>query len=115
MSKATLKYIVAALLFVDLCSIAVIGLLLAFVIPFGAGPFGAKFFLGLHRHEWADIHLTLSVILLGLVILHVWLSWDWVVGITKKFFGDQWQRALWVLCGAWFAVIFAAWIIVKLG
>jgi hypothetical protein len=115
MSKTTWKYLVAALLFVDICSVAVLGLLLAFVIPSGGGPSEAKFFLGLHRHDWGDIHLTLSLILLGLVIWHVWLSWDWVVAVTKKFFGEKWRNALWIMSGAWFAVIFAAWVIVKLG
>ncbi|MEN6441415.1 MAG: DUF4405 domain-containing protein [Syntrophobacter sp.] len=114
MPRNTLKYLVAALLFVDLSSIAILGLLLAFVIPSGNVPHEAKFFLGLHRHDWADIHLTFSIILLGLIAWHVWLSWDWVAGSTKKFFGEQWQKALWILSGAWFAVIFLAWMFVKL-
>lgn len=115
MSKAVLKYFVSALLFVDMCSVAVLGLLLAFVIPSGGDvPHQAKVFLGLHRHDWGDIHLTLSVIALGLIAWHVWLSWDWVAGITKKFFGDRWQKALWILSGAWFAVLLLAWIVVKM-
>ncbi len=114
MPRATLKYILAALLFVDLSSTAILGLLLAFVIPSGNVAHEAKFFLGLHRHNWTDIHLTFSIILLGLIAWHVWLSWDWVAGSTKKFFGEQWQKALWILSGAWFAVIFLAWMFVKL-
>lgn len=114
MSRNTLKYIVAALLFVDMSSIAVLGLLMAFLIPSGNVPHEAKFFLGLHRHEWGDIHLTLSIVLLGLIGWHVWLSWDWVAGFTKKFFGEKWRNALWTLSGAWFGVIFLAWMFVKL-
>lgn len=114
MSRATLKYLLAALLFVDLSSIAILGLLLAFVIPSGNVPHEAKVFLGLHRHNWADIHLTFSIILLGLITWHVWLSWDWVAGCTKKFFGEQWQKALWILSVAWLGVIFVAWMFVKL-
>lgn len=115
MSRATLKYIVTTLLFVDMSSIAVLGLLLAFVIPSGNVPHEAKVFLGLHRHDWGDIHLTLSILLLALVTWHVWLGWDWVAGSTKKLFGEQWQKALWILSGAWFAVIFLAWMFMKLG
>ncbi len=114
MSKTALKYFITALLFVDLCSVAVLGLLLAFVINSGNTPPGGKFFLGLHRHEWADIHLTLSITILGLVAMHVWLSWDWVTATTKKFFGQEWQKALLMLSAAWVAVLAGAWIVVKL-
>ena len=35
MKKNSIKYVVDVILFVDMCSIAVIGLLLAFIIPDG--------------------------------------------------------------------------------
>jgi len=115
MRKNDWKYLIDALLFVDLCSLAVIGLLLAFVIPSGKGaPEAAKFFLGLHRHDWGDIHLYLSLLMLGLVVLHVWLNWTWVVNSTRSYVGEQWQKALWALCGAWILVLFFAWAVVKL-
>jgi hypothetical protein len=101
MTKNALKYILTALLFADLSSIAVLGLLLAFVIPSGKTSMGAKVFLGLHRSKWVDIHVTLSLILLGLIAWHVWLSRDWVTSSAKRFFADKWQKALWVLSGAW--------------
>jgi hypothetical protein len=44
MTKNALKYFVTALLFVDLSSIAVLGLLLAFVIPSGRTSMEAKVF-----------------------------------------------------------------------
>ena len=84
MSRATLKYLLAALLFVDFSSTAILGLLLAFVIPSGNVSHEARVFLGLHRHNWADIHLTFSIILLGLITWRVWLSRDWVAEATKK-------------------------------
>lgn len=59
MRKNDWKYLFDALLFVDLCSLAVIGLLLAFVIPSGkAAPETAKFFMGLHRHHWGMFTCT---------------------------------------------------------
>ena len=114
MTRNDLKYFITALLFVDLSSIAVLGLLMAFVIPSGNVPMETKFFLGLHRSKWADIHVTLALILLGLIAWHIWLSREWITGSTKKLFGDQWQRALWALSGAWLVVVFLAWMIVKL-
>jgi hypothetical protein len=115
MKRNDWKYLIDALLFIDICSIAIIGLVMAFVIPPGQGSEAAKYFMGLHRHEWGDIHLYLSLFLLGLLVLHVWFSWTWVVQSTKSYFGDQWRRALGILSGAWIAVILLAWLLVKLG
>lgn len=114
MTRNDLKYFVTALLFVDLSSVVILGLLMAFVIPSGNVPMEAKVFLGLHRHKWADIHVTLSLILMGLMAWHIWLSWDWVVGTTKKYFGEQWQKILWALSSAWLAVVFLSWLVVQL-
>lgn len=115
LKKNDWKYVTDALLFVDLCSIAVIGLLLAFVIPSKKGvPEASKFFMGLHRHQWGDVHLYLSLLMLGLVILHVWLNWSWVVHSTRTYFGERWGEALWSLTAAWLVVLFLAWVIVKL-
>ncbi len=115
MKKNDWKYLIDALLFVDLSSLAVIGLLLAFVIPSGKGaPEAAKFFLGLHRHDWGDIHLYLSLLMLGLVVLHLWFNWNWVVNATRSYVGEQWRKALWALCGAWILVLFFAWAVVLL-
>lgn len=115
MKKNVWKYWIDALLFIDMCSIAVIGLLMAFVIPSGGQRrFEERYFLGLHRHEWGDIHLYLSLLLLGLLGLHLWFNWTWIVQSTKSYFGDYWKSFLWMLCGAWLAVLFVAWIIVKI-
>jgi len=103
------KYLIDALLFVGICSISVIGLLLAFVIPKGRATYAAKVFLGLHRHEWGDLHLYLSLCLLGLLILHIWLNWTWVVQSTKRYFGGSWKKVLWGMAGAWMIVILIGW------
>ncbi|MEW6668520.1 MAG: DUF4405 domain-containing protein [Thermodesulfobacteriota bacterium] len=109
-----IKYLVAASLFVDVCSIAVIGVLLAFVIPEGKAGQVSKYFLGLHRHEWGEIHLWLSSILLVLLLYHLWLNWAWIVQTTKHHFGGNWKKALWVLAGAWIVVLIFAWAVTKL-
>jgi hypothetical protein len=114
MKKNDWKYLLDALLFVDLCSIAAIGLLLAFVIPSGRAPDTSKYFLGLHRHDWGNIHLYLALFLLVLLVLHLWLNWTWVVHSTKNYFGSQWKNAFWALSGAWIVVLFLGWLIVML-
>ena len=111
MNKHILKYLVDALLFIDMCSIAAIGLLMAFVIPSGQRAGGEKYFLWLHRHDWGDIHLYLSVFLLVLLILHLWLNWTWITASTRTLFGDQWKKILWGFACAWLVVLFLGWII----
>ena len=114
MKKNDWKYLIDALLFVDICSIAAIGLLLAFVIPTGGGEGVSKYFMGLHRHDWGDIHLYLSLFMLALLILHIWLNWTWVINSTKSYFGEKWKNVLWALCCAWIAVLVLAYAVVKL-
>jgi hypothetical protein len=114
MQKNTLKFILDALLFVSLTSTAVVGLLLAFVIPGGGNvPHEEKLFLGLHRHTWGDIHLTLALIFLGALVVHIILNWSWIVGSAQKYFGERWKQFLWALCGAWLVVLIIARIIAK--
>lgn len=112
MKKNTLKYLIDVTLFIDMCSIAAIGLLLGFVIP--KGPQSQNHFLGLHRHEWGNIHLYLSIFLLTLLIFHVWLNWTWIVQSTKRYFGDNWKNILWAFSGAWFIVLVIGWIVMKI-
>ena len=114
MKKNDWKILLDALLFVNVTSVAAIGLILGFVVPSGQGPEGSKFFMGLHRHDWGDIHLVLSLVMLGLLILHVWLNWAWVLNSTKSYFGDSWKKALWGLAGAWLFVLVLSWVVMKL-
>jgi hypothetical protein len=96
------------LLFIDLCSIAALGVILAYVIP--PGQHG-KYFLFLHRHDWGDIHLYLSVFLLVLLIFHLWFNWAWITASTKAFVGDKWKEFLSGLACAWLAVLLVGWLI----
>jgi len=113
MKRNDWKYLLDSLLFVNISSIAAIGLLLAFVIPKGKRLQAEKYFLGLHRHDWGDFHLYLSLSLLVLLVLHIWLNWTWVAQSTKRYFGDRWKKYLWGLSCAWFAVLLFGWVIMK--
>ena len=56
------KYAVDTLMFLCVLGLVATGLLMAFVIPEGRVETGqSKYFLGLHRHQWGDIHLDLSL------------------------------------------------------
>jgi hypothetical protein len=112
MRRNALRYVVDALLFVDLCAISVVGILLGFVIP--KEPGHDKFFLGLHRHQWGDIHLYLSLAMLVLLAIHLWLNWRWVVQISQRLFAQRWKVALLILSGGWIIVLLLAWVLARL-
>ncbi|WP_413815191.1 DUF4405 domain-containing protein [Desulfosarcina sp.] len=83
-------------------------------MPKGSVHQSGNFFLGLHRYEWGDLHLYLSVFLLFLLFFHIWLNWTWVIQSSKRYFGNQWKSFLWLFVGAWLIVLFVGWLAVKL-
>ncbi len=112
--RVALKYLIDVLLFIDLCSISIVGVLLGFVIPKGGRvPREDKFFLGLHRHEWATIHLYLSLIVLVLLVVHIWLNRSWVVQVSKQLFEGRWKKMLVVFSAGWIAVLALGWLLVR--
>ncbi len=114
MKKNSLKFVIDAALFIDICSIAIIGLFLAFIVPKGKMYGAQKYFLGLHRHQWTDIHLYLSLTLLILLIFHIWFNWKWIAHSTKQYFGDKWEFFLIIISCSWIFVLILAWIFVAL-
>jgi len=86
MNRAKWNYLIDVFLFVLMASVVFIGILLGFVTAEGpVADHTQKYFLGLHRHQWGDIHLWLSIALVVLVVIHVVLHWNWIKGCTKKF------------------------------
>jgi hypothetical protein len=89
------KYLVDTLMFLCIVGIVLIGLLMGFVIPEGRlGPDQSKYFLGVHRHQWGDIHLYLSLAFTALVVVHIVLAWNWVKGKAQGLFGKLWKAAI---------------------
>ena len=90
MNKNSWKYLVDTLLFICIFGLAFIGILMAFFLA--EGPTindQSKYFLGLHRHQWGDIHLILSLVFIALVIIHLILAWNWVKGQSRCMFKDK--------------------------
>ncbi len=110
MQKNTWKYVVNTLLFVDFCTLAAIGLLLGLVVPKGGGRQGTNSFLGLQRHDWGDIHFTLALLFLGLLVLHVWNNWTWVVQSARRTFGERSSKALCMIAVAWIPLLLILWL-----
>jgi hypothetical protein len=53
------------------------GLLLAYRLPHGRSNHGLTV-LGWERGAWGDLHLILSYVVIGLVIVHLLLHLDWL-------------------------------------
>lgn len=95
MKKTDLKYFVDILMFLCIVGIAGIGFLMGFFLAEGPTVREAeKYFLGLHRHQWGEIHFYLSIAFTALVILHLLLNWDWVQSKSHKLFKGGWKTAL---------------------
>ncbi len=97
MKKTTWKYLVDTLLFISITGIAFIGILMAFFLaegPTSQARESEKYFLSLHRHQWGDIHLYLSLAFTALVVIHLILEWSWIKGETRQLFKKAWVPIL---------------------
>ncbi len=87
MKKSDWRYLVDALLFICLGGMTLIGILLGLVVPTGpVASEASKYFLGLHRHQWGNIHAYLSIAFVVLIIVHIVLNWRWVTAKTAQIF-----------------------------
>jgi hypothetical protein len=112
LTRTDWKYLVDTLLVLSFLGLLVIGVLLAFVIPEGPlDPGGSKFFLGLHRHQWGDVHAYLSLTFAALVLVHILLAWTWVRGKSAALFGKGWRAILGVTVLAALAVPAVFWLV----
>jgi len=90
MKNWKLSYFINAALFISMMALAGIGLLMKYVLIAGRDAmvkYGSKidlYFLGLDRHQWAKIHFIISLVLIGLLALHIYLHWKMIVQLFKK-------------------------------
>jgi len=95
MKKTDWQYLVDTLLFLCIVGIIFIGFLMGLVLPKGpTAPESAKYFLGLHRHQWGNIHFYLSIAFTALVIIHLTLSWKWIKSKSRQIFKKGWNSML---------------------
>jgi len=110
MKKNNLKYLVDTLLFLSMVGVAFIGFLMAFFLAEGpANQISSKYFLGLHRHQWGDIHLYLSIIFSILVVFHLLLAWKWIKSQAERLFKGGWKTVLILTLAASFILIGLMW------
>ena len=110
MKKTDWQYLVDTLLFLCIVGIVFIGFLMGLVIPKGpTAAEGAKYFLGLHRHQWGNIHFYLSIAFTVFVIIHLILSWKWIKSKARQIFKGRWVTALIFTAIASILVLFLFW------
>lgn len=82
MNRALLNVIVdlvAMLLFLGMLAT---GYLLRFPLPPGTNK--SLTLWGLSRHQWGDVHFWISLGLLGVMLFHLALHWNWIVTVLGK-------------------------------
>lgn len=110
MKKSDWQYLVDILLFLSIVGIAVIGFLMGLVIPKGpTAPESTKYFLGLHRHQWSNIHFYLSIAFVVFTIIHVLFNWKWIKSKSQKIFKERWNTALISIAIGSVLLIFLFW------
>jgi hypothetical protein len=110
MKKTDWQYLVDTLLFLCVVGIVFIGFLMGFVLPKGPAALeSAKYFLGLHRHQWGNIHFYLSIAFTTLVIIHLIFSWKWIKSKSRQIFKKRWSSMLTVTALASILVLTIFW------
>lgn len=96
MKRTTLNFIVDLISFANLLLLAATGVILRWVLPPGSGgghgqgfrggrgPGEVKLLLGLGRHDWGDIHFTLALLFVSLMLVHLYLHWTWIKTCGKS-------------------------------
>lgn len=115
MRRSTTKYLVDWGLYLSFCVIAVTGGIIGWIVPRGGGNHDDRFFLGLHRHGWIDIHLFFAILGVTLIVLHLVLSWSWVVSTTRRKLGKRWIEGFGLMAMSWLPILFLAWLVALIG
>jgi hypothetical protein len=110
MKKSDWQYLVDTLLFICIIGIAFIGILMGLALPKGPQALeSSKYFLGLHRHQWGNIHFYLSIAFVCLVVIHLLLSWSWIKGKARQIFHRRWKTMLILTTAVSLLVLFLFW------
>lgn len=112
MKKSDWQYVVDTLLFLCIVGITLIGFLMGLFLPKGPqAPESAKYFLGIHRHQWGNIHFYFSIAFVAFVIIHLVLSWKWIKGKARQLFKKGWGVMLGSTAVASLLILFFFWIL----
>ena len=86
MRRQTLNFVIDALAVLAFLTLVATGLLLRFVLPPRSGALGLG---GWNRRDWGEFHFQLSLVLVGLMVVHVALHWRWVYETVRGWLRPQ--------------------------
>jgi hypothetical protein len=100
LDKPKLNFLIDALMFICMMAIAGLAFLMKFILipgkerlaKYGRGV--ELLLLGMDRHSWGTIHLALGLVLLGLLVLHIILHWNPIVGLFQRLVDNQKARQI---------------------
>jgi hypothetical protein len=83
LGKGLLKKVIDLILYVLFCAMVGTGMLLSYRLPHGDGS-SRTLFLGFGRHEWGEIHTWIGLSSVGLLVVHLFLNWQWLVKVAAS-------------------------------
>ena len=81
MKRSAVILLVDVVSFISFVFLASTGVLLHYLLPPGSGKWSSVW--GLNRHEWGDIHFTISVLFFCVLLLHLILHWRVLLNIVR--------------------------------
>ena len=103
MKKSKLNLVIDTLMLLCVSASVGIGLLIKFVLVPGYqrwriyGRNVNLFLWGFDRHQWGTIHLMIGLTFLALLVLHIVLHWDMILGIYRRLIPNPLARRISVL------------------
>ena len=82
--KNLIHRVLNLLLYIAFCAMVGTGLLMAYRLPPGSRGGRGLTVLGMDRHEWGDVHLWISYIVVAAVIAHLGMNWTWLKKIAAS-------------------------------
>ena len=88
MKKIWINFWLGVSMLIAFLGLALTGLIMRYVLPHGYGYRGGEglnnTFFWMTRPEWGSIHFTIALILIAVLIIHLLLHWNWIVGRLRE-------------------------------
>ena len=98
MDRTNLNFVIDGLMFLCMMALAGLGFLMKYALIPGREAW-AKYgrsvqltWFGWDRHDWGQIHLYIAFILLGLLVIHLYLHWQMILGLYARLIPDPETR-----------------------
>jgi hypothetical protein len=88
--RVTELYIAALVLFILFLFESFSGFVIWLFLPRGRIDYyqmvhnAGRTYWGLQRNVWVDLHAWMAVAILGIIVIHIIMNWNWVVAVSKN-------------------------------